>query len=134
MSDMEIEQLTKKDGSGDSEAMFALAVCYRDGDGVARDFGQFPDWLMRLRNRLGFGAKIKSLLSFEDRPENELKGFVAWLQDSAATGTALRMNFLAILYREGIGVEKDLRQFVNEKGVQNQEFLLFIPAQNNPNR
>jgi len=108
----ELDQLIKKAEKGDTEAMFALAQCYRDGEGVAQDFGQFLDWLMLIRIRFGFDAKIKSLLSFEGRPENALTNFVAWLQDSAAAGQARHMNFLANLYREGEGVEKDLEQWI----------------------
>lgn len=112
MARTKIDQLIKKAEGGDSEAMYALAQCYRDGEGVAQDFGQFLDWLMRLRNRLGFSTKIKSLLSFEGKSKNALTSFVAWLQNSAADGQPMHMNFLAILYREGIGVEKDLKQWI----------------------
>lgn len=112
MSTPEIEQLINKAESGDTQAMFALAQRYRDGDGVTQDYTQFLQWLMELRMRLGFSAKIKALLSFKERSENELHNFVAWLQESADSGHSMHMNFLAVLYRAGIGVEKDLKQWI----------------------
>lgn len=112
MSTPEIEQLINKAESGDTQAMFALAQRYRDGDGVMQDYSQFLLWLMQLSKRLGFNAKIKALLSFKEESENELHSFVAWLKESAAAGQAQHMNFLAILYLEGIGVEKDLKQWI----------------------
>lgn len=112
MSTPEIEQLIKKAENGDIRAMLVLAQRYRDGDGVTRDYAQFLQWLMKLRKRLGFSKRVKALLSFEGKTGNELKGFVAWLQDGATSGNAMHMNFLAILYREGIGVGKDLKQFI----------------------
>lgn len=112
MSTPEIEQLINKAESGDIQTMFALAQRYRDGDGVMQDYSQFLQWLMELRKRLGFSKKVKALLSFEGRQESELHSFVAWLQDSAASGNAMHMNFLAILYLVGIGIEKDSKQFI----------------------
>lgn len=111
MSTPEIEQLINKAESGDTQAMFALAQRYRDGDGVAQDYGQFLQWLARLRYLLKF-EEIKSLLSFQDRKQTELNSFVSWLLGSAKSGDANSMHFLSDLYRIGISFEKDDKQWI----------------------
>jgi len=98
--------------AGDIKSMYTLAICYRDGDGTKQDFEKFTDWLTRLRKRIDFNAKIKSILSFQDRPESELKKFVQWVQASTTSGSATGCHYQAMLYREGVGVEKNLNKYI----------------------
>lgn len=107
----EIEQLINKAESGDTQAMFALAQRYRDGDGVTQDYVQFLQWLARLRYLLKF-EEMKPLLSFQDRKQTELDSFVNWLLESAESGDANSMHFLSDLYRIGIGFEKNEKQWI----------------------
>lgn len=109
MNAPEIEQLINNAESGDTQAMFALAQRYRDGDGVTQDYAQFLQWLARLRYLLKF-EEIKPLLSFQDRKQTELDSFVNWLLDSAKSGDANSMHFLSDLYRIGISFEKNEKQ------------------------
>ncbi len=112
MTQTEINQLIRKAESGDTEAMYALAINYRDGNGVEQDFEKFLEWLARLRNYFRFVGKIKSILSFQDRSKGELQNFVTWIEKSAASGSANSCHFLALLYREGIGVEKNSKRYI----------------------
>ena len=112
MAKKNINQLIKQAEAGNVESMYKLAICYRDGDDTKQDFEKFTDWLTRLRKRHGFIAKIKAILSFQDRPESELRNFVQWVQASAVSGSATGCQYLATLYREGVGVKKDLGQYI----------------------
>lgn len=106
-------KLFEKDAeTGDSEALFHLALCYNDGHGVERDINKCIDLLnsaiaagddeacyeMALLYAIGDGVAKSDEESFK------------WYQEAANMGNVEAFYNIGYCYESGIGVQKDLKK------------------------
>ncbi len=113
--------------SGSSFGTFALADCYREGRGVAKDLA----YAVRLYRLVAAKGHVVSFFALalcliEQFPLKKWPSCVLWdleeaedsrkqvllhLQHAAERGYSVAQNFLAGLYRNGLGVMQDEAQF-----------------------
>jgi TPR repeat protein len=90
---------------GDTDAQYHIALCYRDGDAVAKDPQEALRWLKMSAER-GFGSSQMELGRFY---AVGLAGAVdgnearKWYEKAIANGNVRARNLLGILYLNGVG-------------------------------
>ena len=104
-----VQWMEKAAKNGEVQAMFQLGVCYRDGLGVLKDQEMCEKWLSLAANN-GHGFS-KSVLADSFRKgitlNRDMKKAIYWYKEAALINDMNAMNQLGIIYRDGLGVEKN---------------------------
>ena len=104
-----IELITELANSGNSSAMGRLARAYREGKGVDKDLNLAAEWMRKAANSGVSWAKWEyfGILKSINTPDS-LNQMVEYAQKESDKGNLELRARLARLYRDGIGVEKNL--------------------------
>ncbi len=103
------ERWEKAAEAGDANAMFNLAVCYKNGDGVVQDESKAIEWCMKAAD----GGVVQAMrivgLCYKNGigvAQEDSKAF-DWFQKAADGGDARAMFNVGLCYMNGDGVVKD---------------------------
>ncbi|KAJ3332397.1 hypothetical protein HDU93_009107 [Gonapodya sp. JEL0774] len=100
--------------NGDSISQFQLGVCYYNGDGVAKDFGEAVKWYRKAADQ-GLDIAQYSLGLCYKNGEGVAEDFgeaVKWLMKAADQGLGIARYSLGLRYYNGEGVAKDFGEAV----------------------
>lgn len=100
---------------GAAEAFDELAIAYSDGLGVEKNASKYEKYLAEAGERGIRSAKLDLLDLYQDgNPELNIEPdedkYIYWLQVTAEDGLTISMENLAVRYRQGRGVERDLEK------------------------
>jgi len=105
---MYIQLLTKAAQLGEDRAQNSLGVCYHDGVGVKQDYAVARHWYEKaLENG---NTKALENISFLCADQKDTLGMKKYVAMGVERGLARSQFLMAEMYRQGIGVEKDLAQ------------------------
>ncbi|MFQ5844123.1 MAG: tetratricopeptide repeat protein, partial [Planctomycetota bacterium] len=93
---------------GDAQAQYNLGQMYFSGWGVAKDWNKAEAWLRRSSDQGHEWARV--LLAFTVDGLGKHEEAVRLYQWAAQKGVAGAQTRLAMMYRRGLGVERDLRE------------------------
>ncbi|MDR5893990.1 tetratricopeptide repeat protein [Halomonas mongoliensis] len=107
--------LEKAADQGAAEAYSELARIYRSGMGVEKDASKYEEYLAEAGERGMRSRKLELLDLYRDGdPELNIEPdedkYIYWLQVTAEDGLTISMENLAVRYRQGRGVERDLEK------------------------
>ncbi len=107
-----IERLITKAEQGDSEAMFYLAHCYYNGNGIKLSFEKAVEWYQKSADAGNDLAMFNLAICYEngDGVEQSSKIAVEWYQKAADLDHSESMYNLALCYEDGDGIEQSSEQ------------------------
>ena len=97
---------------GDAEAQHNLAMLYRKGAGVPRNFEQSVQWFRRAAEQGVPDAQYMLGYSYDggEGVRQSTKWAFIWYRKAAEQGHGLAQVNLGVMYANGAGVEQDLEQ------------------------
>jgi uncharacterized protein len=97
---------------GNKDAMFDLAICYRDGIGVDCDYKQafqlFEDAFVLGNKRASY--EIARMYQYGEGVERDVVKFIKYYKLADACGCVKAKNNLAVCYQNGDGVNQDINK------------------------
>lgn len=100
-----VEETLSKAKAGDGAAQFDLSLMYRSGEGVDKDLAEADYWLEKSAQNNFPDAQVDWAKWFFRR--QEYRESMEWFRKAAQAGNADAQHWMAYLYHNGIGVEKD---------------------------
>ena len=112
MAQPNVAELQARAANGDTAAMYNLAECLHNGDGVPQDYVQAAALYRRAADQRHVGAMFKLALCFRDgRGVRESPtDAVQWYLRAAEDGHIAAMNNLAYSFEKGRGVAQNWQQ------------------------
>ncbi|UZO00637.1 uncharacterized protein OCT59_011759 [Rhizophagus irregularis] len=107
-----INSLEKLAKNNDKMAMFNLAICYKDGEGIEKNLEKAFHWYQKAAEKDHIKAMTNLAICFKngEGTEKDLEKSFHWCQKSAENGDEEAMNNLSIYYKDGKGTEKNLEK------------------------
>ena len=95
--------------AGDAKAQYHLALYYKDGESVDKNYKCALSWLQKSANQDFAEAQYELAMcyTFGQGTEADLKKAFFWTQKAASLGYKPAKEHLISCYKDGLGVEKD---------------------------
>ena len=109
-----IQELEYCANKNDAFSQYNLAVIYRDGIGVKRDFDKAFHWFKKSAD-LGFSNAKANLSWFYKNGvavKQDFSQALFWAEQAAKENNPIALNNLGTYYQQGIGVKKDLEKSI----------------------
>ena len=102
-------ELVKKAEAGDAKAQYDLGICYYEGTGVEKDWGEAVKWFTKSAEQGDAVAQVclGTRYYLGEGVEKDYKEAVKWFTKSAEQGNQYGQCNLGNCYYECKGVEKD---------------------------
>ncbi len=104
-----LERYVKAAEAGDARAMFHLAVCYENGDGIAKDESKAFEWYKKAAeagDARAMATAARCYMMGTGVVKDESKAF-EWYQKAGDGGLAQAMLSVGLCYSNGVGVVQD---------------------------
>ena len=97
---------------GHVDAQFHLGACYRDGDGVGRDYKEAVKWFRKAAEQGHVDAQffLGACYSDGNGVDEDYKEAVKWFRKAAERGHTDAQFHLGACYRDGHGVDRDYEE------------------------
>jgi uncharacterized protein len=92
--------------AGNTDAMYNLGLLYRDGHGVAQDYGKAREWLQKAIDAGNANAMTNLGWVYENGPgvAHDYVKACEWYQKAANAGDAFGMKFLAAMMKTAVAL------------------------------
>jgi TPR repeat protein len=104
--------LESKAEAGSTEAQFALALAYFNGNGTDRSFADAARWFREAAEKGHAKAQFNLGIMYSNAlgMDRDLEQAAYWTRESAQRGYAKAQYNLGVMYEKGLGVSQDIAE------------------------